>query len=120
MHIGIYFVHCFLYFIRVWKYFDPVPARNITKTIRREGKMQKSVHSPVRIFDECNVLHCTVGQPLLEGNTELLEARASGMDVVDRDGNVAVSFARLIIARRVASEGRVRLRAMVVRQLEHA
>ncbi len=42
------------------------------------------------------------------------------LDVFDRDRNVAVSFAGFVVARRVPGEGRVRLRAVVVRQLEHA
>lgn len=40
---------------------------------------------PIRIQQECHVVHPTVSQALLEINVQRLEAIASGLKIIDRD-----------------------------------
>ena len=66
------------------------------------------------------MFHVPVGELLLEGHAEGLEAGAGLLDVIDGDGDVAEAAAGVGVAARVALEVVVGLGAVVVGELEDA
>ena len=73
---------------------------------------------PIRVEDESNVLHLAVGEPLLEGDAEVLEAGTALLDVGHGDGDVSKATAGVSVAAGVALEVGVGLGAVVVGELE--
>ena len=63
--------------------------------------------------------HFAITGAFLELHPELLEAIASFLHVIDGYSNVSEAAARIIISGRVTVKVGVRLRAVIVRQLEH-
>lgn len=75
---------------------------------------------PIGVQNKSNVFHLSIGESLLEGNSELLKALASFYDVVDGDGDVAKSFSRFRVSVGVAFEVGIILRAVIMGELEDA
>lgn len=73
----------------------------------------------IRIQDEGDMPHLAIGRLLLEVDPEVLEAFASGLDVIHCDGDVAEAAAGIAVAGGVTSEVGVGFGAMVVCQLEY-
>jgi hypothetical protein len=65
------------------------------------------------------VLHTPVGKPLLELVSSILDALASGLEVVNGDASVAESSVRVLVSI-VDSVGRVILSAVVVSEFDDA
>lgn len=63
--------------------------------------------------------HLPVRRPLLESNTELLEARARRLDVVAREGDVPEAFARFLVPARIPLEVGIFFCAVVMCELEY-
>ena len=73
----------------------------------------------VRVLGESNVLHATVGELLLKGVAGIFDSLASGLDVVDRDGDVAKAAVRFGVSVDHAVVG-ITLGAVVVGEFENS
>lgn len=71
----------------------------------------------IRVQGKCNVLHTPVGKLLLELVSSILDALASGLEVVDGDASVAKSSVWILVSV-VDSVGRVILSAVVVSEFD--
>lgn len=74
--------------------------------------------SPIRIQNESNMPHPSLARPFLKWDTELLEAFARFIDVVHRNSNMPKTFPRVRVSTGISLEIGVRLRTVVVRQLQ--
>ena len=87
--------------------------------VTRSSREQKG-NIPIRVQHEGYLPHFPVRQFLLERDTKSFESFASLLDVIYGDRNVAKSPSWVRISTGIAFEIGIRLRAMVMRQLEDA
>ena len=66
------------------------------------------------------MLHLAISKLLLEGNAELFEARAGLVNIIHSNGNVTKTTAEFGISVGISLEVRVRLRSMVMCQLQNS
>lgn len=73
----------------------------------------------IRVQGKCNVLHTPVGKLFLELVSGILDALASGLEVVDGDASVAESSVGVLVSI-VDSVGRIIFSAVVVSEFDDA
>lgn len=79
----------------------------VTAAAVRYLDTRRRARSPIRIQEECNVLHLPIREMLLERNIQSFEPRACLYHIIHRDGNVAKPPAGLSVSTGIAREIRV-------------